>query len=94
VVAYRLAQLSYWLAKLLVHIPYFSLPNLLAQEQLVPEFLQQQVLPDQLGLACLHWLENPSQVEKLTNRFADLHHCLRLNASQQAAQAVLSVISG
>ncbi|EDN70280.1 Lipid-A-disaccharide synthase [Beggiatoa sp. PS] len=38
VVAYRLNQLTYWLAKRLVHVPYFSLPNLLAQEPLIPEF--------------------------------------------------------
>ncbi|RKZ88240.1 MAG: lipid-A-disaccharide synthase [Candidatus Parabeggiatoa sp. nov. 1] len=92
VVAYRMAELTYWLAKALVHIPYFSLPNLLAQDKLVPEFLQHQVVPEQLGTAVLHWLENPAQVEALQNRFTELHHHLRLSASQQAAQAVLSII--
>jgi lipid-A-disaccharide synthase len=90
VVAYRVAQLTYWLAKLLVHIPYFSLPNLLAGERLVPEFLQHEVIPEKLGAAVLHWLENPAQVEALENRFTELHHRLRLSASQQAAAAVLS----
>lgn len=92
VVAYRATKLTYWLAKILVHIPYFSLPNLLAQEKLVPEFLQNQVIPEQLGKAVLHWLDNPVQVEALQNRFTQLHHQLRLSASQQAAQAVLSMI--
>jgi lipid-A-disaccharide synthase len=90
VVAYRVAQLTYWLAKLLVHIPYFSLPNLLAGERLVPEFLQHDVIPEKLGAAVLHWLENPAQVEALENRFIELHDRLRLSASQQAAAAVLS----
>ena len=93
VVAYRLAQLTYWLAKRLVNIPHFSLPNLLAQKQLVPEFLQDQVLPEQLGAACLHWLDNPHQVEELTHRFIEIHHSLRLDASQQAAQAITPLIS-
>lgn len=93
VMAYRLAELTYWLAKPLVRIAYFSLPNLLAQERLVPEFLQHQVIPEKLGAACLHWLENPAQVEALQNRFIELHHRLRLSASQQAATAVLSVLS-
>jgi lipid-A-disaccharide synthase len=91
VVAYRLAQLSYWLAKRLVRVPYFSLPNLLAQEKLVPEFLQHQVIPEKLGAAILHWLENPDQVEALQSRFTELHHRLRLSANQQAAQAILSL---
>ncbi len=54
--------------------------------------MQHQVLPDQLGAACLQWLENPNQVENLTNRFSELHQNLRLNASRQAAQVVLSVM--
>jgi len=92
VVAYRMATLTYWLAKWLVHIPYFSLPNLLAQEPLIPEFLQHEVVPEKLGSACLHWLENPTQVEVLQNRFTELHQLLRLSASQQAADAILSLI--
>lgn len=93
VVAYRVAQLTYWLAKLLVHIPHFALPNLLAEERLVPEFLQHQVIPEKLGAACLQWLENPAQVKMLQNRFTELHNCLRLSASQQAVAAVLSMVS-
>ncbi len=92
VVAYRLAELTYWLAKALVHIPYFSLPNLLAGERLVPEFLQSEVIPEQLGAACLHWLDNPAQVEMLQNRFIEIHHRLRHSANQQAAAAVLSIV--
>ncbi len=88
VVAYRTAELTYWLAKWLVHIPYFSLPNLLAQEALVPEFLQHQVTPEKLGAACLQWLENPDQVALLQKRFTDLHHQLRRSANQEAADAV------
>lgn len=92
VVAYRLAHLTYWIARFLVHIPYFSLPNLLAQQRLVPEFLQYQVIPESLGLAVLHWLENPAEVEALQSHFTELHHHLHLSASQQAAQAVISVM--
>jgi len=92
VVAYRLNQLTYWLAKRLVHVPYFSLPNLLAQEPLIPEFLQAEVMPEKLGMAILEWLENPDKVAKLNNRFTELHHDLRRNASQQAATAILSQI--
>lgn len=92
VVAYRLAPLTYQLAKRLVHIPYFSLPNLLAQAALVPEFLQHQVIPEKLGAAVLHWLNNPSQVKALQDRFIGLHQTLKQEADQQAAKAVLSLL--
>jgi lipid-A-disaccharide synthase len=92
VVAYRLNQLTYWLAKHFVRVPYIALPNLLAQEALVPEFLQHQVIPEQLGTAILHWLENPEQVQFLQKRFLELHHHLRCDANQQAATAVFATI--
>ncbi len=92
VVAYRLAKLTYWLAKLLVRVPYCSLPNLLAQEKLVPEFLQEQVTVENLGTEVLRWLDNPNQVEILQQRFLELHKTLHCDASKQAAMAVLSVV--
>ncbi|MCK5878059.1 MAG: lipid-A-disaccharide synthase, partial [Candidatus Marithrix sp.] len=88
VVAYRLARITYWLAKLLVKVKYFSLPNLLAQEKLVPEFLQDQVSPQNLGLAVLHWLDNPEQVKVLQQKFLELHQTLRCDASKQAALVI------
>jgi len=91
VVAYRLAPLTYWLAKPLVRIPYFALPNLLAQELLVPEFLQNQVTPERLGNAVLHWLDHPERVAVLQERFLHLHYTLRQNANQQATQAILAL---
>jgi len=91
VVAYRLATLTYWLAKPLVRITHFSLPNLLAQETLVPEFLQHDVVPEKLGTAVSNWFDHPEKVETLQARFLELHHQLRQSASKQAAQAVLSL---
>ncbi len=92
VVAYKLAKLTYWLAKLLVKVPYYSLPNLLAQEKLVPEFLQEQVTVKNLGTEVLRWLDNPNQVEILQQKFLELHKTLRCDASKQAAIAILSIL--
>ncbi len=92
VVAYRLAEISYWLAKLLVKVPYFSLPNLLAKERLVPEFLQHEVNPEQLGAAILEWLTHPQQVECLQHRFLELHLQLRQGASQRAAEGIKRIV--
>lgn len=92
VVAYRLSRLTYCLAKPLVKIRYFALPNLLSQEVLVPEFIQNEVIPEHLGKAVLNWLENPARVKALEKRFTQLHHQLRQSANQQAAQAVFSLI--
>ena len=59
VVAYRMVPLSYWLVRRLglSRLPYFSLPNLLAGRQIVPEFVQEQVRPEVLGPAVLAALD-------------------------------------
>ncbi|MCP4702095.1 MAG: lipid-A-disaccharide synthase [Gammaproteobacteria bacterium] len=91
-VAYRLAPLTYWLAKHLVKTPYFSLPNLLARQALVPEFLQHEVVPERLGPALLAWLDEPEKMHPLQKTFTEIHHTLKRNADTQAAQAILALI--
>jgi lipid-A-disaccharide synthase len=93
VVAYRLMTLTYWLAKQLVHIPYFSLPNLLANEKLVPEYLQHEVTPDNLGHAILYWLEHETAVIQLNKRFTQLHLQLKQSANDRAAQAIVEMLA-
>ncbi len=94
VMAYRLSGFSHWLLKRLVRTPYLALPNLLANRLLVPEFIQDQVTPDNLGQALLDFLDCPERVTQLEQVFTSIHHELRRDASRQAAQAVLELING
>lgn len=93
VVAYRLSALTYRLARRLVRVPYFALPNLLAGQPLVTELIQHQVTAENLGRALLQLLEDPARVERLAHAFAGLHAELRRNASQRAAEAALELIT-
>jgi len=93
VVAYRLAELTYWIAKPLVKIPFFALPNLLARDKIVPEFIQHQATPQNLGRAIINWLDDTESVKQLEQRFTYLHKQLRQSASQQAAQAIADLIT-
>jgi lipid-A-disaccharide synthase len=43
VVCYKLAPISYFLAKRVIHVPFFSLVNLIAEKKVVPELLQHEV---------------------------------------------------
>jgi lipid-A-disaccharide synthase len=89
VVAYRLAPLTFWILKRMVKSPYISLPNLLAQRLLVPELLQDDATPDALAQTLFPLIEGG---EEQTRGFDEIHRTLRRDASNQAADAVLTLI--
>ncbi|VVM55222.1 Lipid-A-disaccharide synthase [Pseudomonas fluorescens] len=89
VVAYRLAALTFWILKRMVKSPYISLPNLLAQRLLVPELLQGDATPEALAQTLLPLIDGG---EEQTRGFDEIHRTLRRDASNQAADAVLTLI--
>jgi lipid-A-disaccharide synthase len=92
VIAYRMANLTYQIARHLVKIPYIGLPNLLADKPLVPEFIQDQATPKNLATALLDFLHHPEKTQQLQQHFTEIHHQLRRDANHQAAEAVLKIL--
>jgi lipid-A-disaccharide synthase len=90
VVAYKVAALTYWVLKQLVKSAYLSLPNLLAGRALVPELIQDAATPAALAEQLLPLLIDGT---KQTSEFAAIHRSLRLDASTQAASAVLALLA-
>jgi len=93
VAAYRLAPLTYALARSLrlVKVRHFTLPNLLTAEPLVPEFLQSEATPAALCEAVLELLQEPGRRAAIELEFAKLRDQLARGADQRAAGAVLDV---
>lgn len=96
VVGYRMKSLTYFLAKHLVKTPYISLPNLLADEMLVPEMIQEDCTVEKLTEKLIPYLEqDESAVQNrhvLIQRFTDLHQQIQCDADKQAAQAVIDLL--
>ena len=96
VVAYRMKPLTYFLAKRLVKTDYISLPNLLADEMLVPEMVQEDCTAEKLAEKLIPYLEqSESAVQNrhvLIQRFIDLHRQIQCDADKQAAQAVIDLL--
>lgn len=59
VIVYRLSPLTYTLARLLVRVPFIGMPNLIAEQQIVPELVQTQVTPARIAAAAQRLLEDP-----------------------------------
>ncbi|MBA1201342.1 lipid-A-disaccharide synthase [Pseudomonas capeferrum] len=89
VVAYRLAPLSFWILRRMVKSPYVSLPNLLAQRLLVPELLQDDATSEALARTLAPLVTQGAQQ---TESFDQIHRALRRDASNQAAEAVLTLL--
>lgn len=92
VIVYQTGFLTYQLAKLLVDLQFIGLPNLLANERLVPEYIQEAAQPVVLANALLDWLNYPEKQQALQHKFTEIHEQLRQNANQEAARAVLSIL--
>ena len=89
--AYLLSWLTHKMMMRLYKPAYFSLPNILANEALVPELLQEDVNPDRLCSELLNLFD--ADTTSLTERFVELHQSLKQNADERAAEAVLEVIN-
>lgn len=92
VIAYRLADFSYRIMKRLAYLPYVGLPNILANEFLVPEFIQDAVTPEALATALQKWLADGDACDQLAERFNAMHLELRQNHAERAAQAILPLL--
>lgn len=94
VVGHRISALTYRIVKLfgLLKSRFVSLPNVLANEALIPELLQEQCTPGNLHAALKHWFTDTGAAQALQPRFAAIHQQLRCDASQRAADAVAELI--
>jgi len=88
-VAYRVSALSYVLLNRLVTTTHVAMPNLLAPQPYIREFLQEQVQPEPLGEALLELL-NDEQARHIAQQSGALIRAqLATGAAEQAAAAIL-----
>lgn len=93
VVAYRISALSYHviMGLGLLKIRNVSLPNLLAEKDLVPEFMQGHANPAELGPAVLKLLDDERARDAQVQGLQALTGVLRVGADGRAADAVLAL---
>ena len=93
VIAYRQAPITWALMRTMIYLPYVGMPNILAGEKLVPEYLQDDANPAALAGALLTLLRDTAAQRRQVERFREFHHLLRQNAADKAALAVLELIN-
>ncbi|MDN4060192.1 lipid-A-disaccharide synthase [Massilia sp. YIM B02769] len=92
VIAYKVMRASWEIMRHMGYLPWIGLPNILAREWVVPEYLQHAATPEALSEAVWQQLNDTALRDQLAARFTDMHHSLLRNSAQESAQAVLQVI--
>lgn len=93
VVIYRTSWLSYLLGRLLIRVPYISLVNLLAGEELVPEIIQGDLRPEAIQRCALPLFYDTDKRNRMILGFEKIRRSLgEETAGRRAAQIVLEMI--
>lgn len=92
-VAYTFSRLTYLLGRLLVKVPYMSLPNLILDAPVFPEFLQRGAEPSALADAVARWIPDTPERGRILAQLASLPALLgNGGAAGRAAEIVLNTM--
>ncbi len=90
VVGYKVNAITAFIAKRLVKTEFVSLPNILAGEELVKEYLLEECYAENLYGEVNRLLTSDNKA--VMKKFTEMHHWIRKGADDQAARAVLNLM--
>jgi lipid-A-disaccharide synthase len=90
VLIYKVAWPTYIAARLVVNVDFLGMPNLLAGEEVVPEFIQHEAKPNAVGNAVRLLMEDSPARDRMISDFDAISRKLGgTGASERAARAIL-----
>jgi lipid-A-disaccharide synthase len=93
VTLYKTSWFTYEIGKLIVKVKSLTMPNLLAKEEIFPEFIQDAATPKNISDAALKLLRNPERREFVKSRLAKIISSLGgPGASRRAAEAIVKML--
>jgi len=91
---YKTDWFTYVVGRQIVTVKYAAMPNLLAGEEIIPEYIQHAATPDNLARSALELLRDSTKREKVKTQFANVVAQLGgPGASRRAARAILKAIA-
>ena len=93
VITYRMSKLSWQLLNRMRLQAYVGLPNILAGKFVVPELLQDDSTPEKLAEVAMRLVSDSDYSSEIKQEFTKIHHSLRQNTAEKAANVILSYLS-
>ena len=81
IIIYKGSWISYFVWKMIRLIPHVSLPNILLNENIVPEMLQHRATPTLLSKKACEIIKDKRYLKKIESKFYKLHKDLKKNTS-------------
>ncbi len=76
VIIYKVHPLTYFIARFFTNITHFGLVNIVAEEEVVPELLNEQVTPERIAAEALKVLKDPEQARIVRERLQRVRESL------------------
>lgn len=92
VVFYKLHWLTYFIVKQMIKIPYYSLPNIIAGQQYVPELIQHNATAEQISQH-IELLMNPENATAQVEQHKLLHHQLQHSQKTDITAEILALLA-
>jgi lipid-A-disaccharide synthase len=90
VLVYKVSWPTYFAARLVIRTRFLGMPNVLADREVVPEFLQHEARPAAIAAATLKLLNDQAARQKMVTEFDTIIDKLgEAGASEKAARAIL-----
>jgi len=90
---YKTSWINYQIARQIASVPYLAMPNLLANEEVFPEFLQNHATSEYIARAALELLRDEKRRTEVKARLADIVGRLGApGASRRAAKAIVRLL--
>jgi lipid-A-disaccharide synthase len=94
VLVYKVAWPTYLAARLVVKVKYLGMPNVLANKEVTPEFIQHRARPDAIAKTVLQLINNPTVRDRMISEFHRVVAKLgEGGASEKAARAIVEELS-
>jgi lipid-A-disaccharide synthase len=93
VALYKTSGLTYSIAKRLVQVRFLAMPNLLANEEVFPEFIQDAATAENLARAALELLDHPQRRQQVQSKLTRIVQSLGPpGACVRAANAIVDLL--